>query len=165
MAERRGFGALNSAERSALMARVRSKNTRPELIVRRIVHRLGFRYRLHRRDIPGCPDLAFIRKRKLIFVHGCFWHSHPGCALASMPASRPEYWAPKLERNRVRDEQVLSRLRASGWAVMLVWECETRDTALIADRVISFLADDNAGGKGRPRRRDQRNLTANVRPS
>src|SRR5271166_5725397 len=107
MAERGCFGALSPEMRSALMASIRSKDTRPELAVRRIAYRLGFRFRLHRRDIPGTPDLAFIAKRKAVFVHGCFWHSHAGCPLASVPQARPEYWLPKLQRNRLRDPKTM----------------------------------------------------------
>lgn len=121
------------------MARVRSKDTRPELAVRRMAHRLGFRFRLHRRDIPGSPDLAFISKRKVVFVHGCFWHSHAGCALASVPTARPEYWLPKLERNRLRDQQTLDMLQQQGWRVLIVWECETRNAAMLAEKLTDFL--------------------------
>jgi DNA mismatch endonuclease (patch repair protein) len=127
------------------MARVRSTDTRPELAVRQAAHRLGFRYRLHRRDIPGRPDLAFIAKRKVVFVHGCFWHSHPGCALASVPTARPEYWLAKLERNRLRDKRTLGLLEQQGWRVLIVWECETADTAALAKTLTNFLNDHAKG--------------------
>jgi DNA mismatch endonuclease (patch repair protein) len=142
MAERGNFRSLTPRERSALMARVRSKDTRPELAVRRMAHRLRFRFRLHRRDIPGTPDLAFIAKRKVVFVHGCFWHSHVGCALASVPTARPEYWLRKLERNRLRDQQTLDVLQHQGWRVLIIWECETRDAGTLAKKLSNFLNDD-----------------------
>lgn len=145
MAERGSFRALTPRARSALMARVRSRDTRPELAVRRIAHRLGFRFRLHRRDIPGSPDLAFISKRKVVFVHGCFWHSHAGCTLASVPTARPEYWLPKLERNCLRDQRTLDMLQNQGWRVLIIWECETRDGANLAERLTSFLDDETEG--------------------
>jgi DNA mismatch endonuclease (patch repair protein) len=145
MAERGGFRALTPSARSALMARVRSKDTRPELAVRQMAHRLGFRFRLHRRDIPGSPDLAFISKRKVVFVHGCFWHSHGGCALASVPTTRPEYWLPKLERNRLRDQRTLDILQQQRWCVLIVWECQTRDAAALAEKLTNFLRDEAEG--------------------
>lgn len=126
------------------MARIRSKNTRPELAVRRLVHRLGFRFRLHRKDIPGRPDLAFIAQRKAIFVHGCFWHSHVGCPLWSVPTSRPEYWLPKLERNRIRDQRNLEALRRRDWRSLVVWECELRDATILAQKLMCFLNDNAA---------------------
>lgn len=139
MAKRGGFRTLTPSQRSALMARVRSKDTRPELVVRRMAHRLGFRFRLHRRDIPGSPDLAFIARRKVVFVHGCFWHSHAGCGLASVPKARPEYWLPKLERNRHRDQRTMNLLQQHGWSVLIVWECETSNTGPLAERLTDFL--------------------------
>jgi DNA mismatch endonuclease (patch repair protein) len=123
------------------MRRIRGKDTKPEWIVRRLVYALGFRYRLHRKDLPGKPDLAFIGKRKVIFVHGCFWHQHqdPACKIARLPKSRPDYWLPKLERNRSRDEQHLSALREGGWESLLIWECEVKDEDVLAKRIRRFL--------------------------
>ncbi|MGA3372841.1 MAG: very short patch repair endonuclease [Terracidiphilus sp.] len=95
------------SKRSEVMARVRSKDSRPELLIRRLVFAMGYRYRLHARDLPGCPDLVFRSRQKVIFVHGCFWHPHENCALARMPKSRPEFWGPKLEGNRQRDAKNL----------------------------------------------------------
>lgn len=125
------------------MARIRKKDTKPELVVRRLAHRLGYRFRLHRRDLPGCPDLAFPRLRKAIFVHGCFWHRH-GCALSGkLPKTRTDYWLPKLARNVERDQQATTVLLASGWSVLTVWECETRDPAALEKAVSNFLMDSN----------------------
>lgn len=132
---------LTREERSKRMSRVRGKNTTPELAVRRIVHGMGCRFRLHRRDITGTPDLAFPGRRKVIFVHGCFWHRHPDpdCKLARMPKSRQEFWRPKLEGNRTRDLRNEEALAAAGWDVMTVWECELRDAAFLKNKIRTFL--------------------------
>jgi DNA mismatch endonuclease, patch repair protein len=131
---------LSPVERSARMALVRSKDTKPEWRVRRIVHALGFRYRLHSSSLPGKPDLVFPRLRKIIFVHGCFWHRHGvRCALTRMPKSRVEFWQAKLQANRKRDDKNLSRLRAAGWKVLTVWECQTEEAEVLRTRVASFL--------------------------
>lgn len=119
---------LTPEARSALMSRIRGKDTVPELYVRRLVHAMGYRYRLHRRDLPGTPDLVFAGRRKVIFMHGCFWHLHddPNCKLARMPSSNQDYWKPKLERNRARDRENQRKLEALGWQVLVIWECQTR---------------------------------------
>lgn len=134
---------LSRAQRSARMRRIRHKDTRPELIVRRLVHAMGYRYRLHASDIPGNPDIAFRSRRKVIFVHGCFWHQHPepSCSLARMPKSRQEFWGPKLTGNRARDADIERRLIASGWSVLTIWECELRRTDELRVRVREFLGD------------------------
>lgn len=106
--------------RSENMRRIRSKDTRPEMAVRRIVHGLGYRYRLHRKDIPGKPDLVFPRHRKVIFVHGCFWHQHPGCQDGRLPKSNTSYWGPKLKRNVERDKTALAELSSLGWEVLVI---------------------------------------------
>ena len=123
------------------MRSIRSKNTRPELVVRRLLRELGYGYRLHRRDLPGRPDIAFIGRRKVIFVHGCFWHQHEGveCPLVKSPKSRLEYWVPKLERNRSRDLRNVKQLQNAGWQTLTVWECEIDDTGLLAQRLRRFL--------------------------
>lgn len=126
-------------ERSILMSRVRGKNTKPELVVRSLVHRLGYRFRLHRRDLPGSPDLIFPRLRKAVFVHGCFWHRHAGCPRMTTPKTRAAYWDAKFKRNVERDEEVLNTLRAAGWSVLIVWECETKDLDLLEGKLQSFL--------------------------
>lgn len=131
---------LSPRERSERMSRVRGKDTGPEWIVRRLVHSLGFRYRLHGSGLPGRPDLVFPARRKAIFVHGCFWHRHGvRCPLTRLPKSRLDFWKPKLEQNRRRDALNLRRLRAAGWTVLTVWECQLRDSAALSDRIRAFL--------------------------
>lgn len=130
---------LDPRQRSARMALVRGKNTKPELLVRRLVHGLGYRYRLHQRDLPGTPDLVFSARGKVILVHGCFWHRHGGCALARLPKSRSEFWLPKLEGNATRDARNVRALRRLGWGVMTIWECQLRDTARLVGRMRRFL--------------------------
>lgn len=123
------------------MAAIKSKDMKPELIVRRIVHALGYRYRLHRKDLPGKPDLVFGPRRKVIFVHGCFWHVHPKstCLDARAPQSNTGYWSTKLARNVERDAAHIATLKALGWRVLVIWECETRDVATVTRRVRRFL--------------------------
>lgn len=130
---------ISRSERSKIMSRVRSKNSRPEMLVRRLVHSEGYRYRLHARDLPGCPDLVFRSRRKVIFVHGCFWHRHTRCALARMPKSRLEFWKPKLEANRERDARNRRRLTRSGWKTLTIWECQLDDAIRLRKIVRSFL--------------------------
>ncbi len=133
---------LNEKERSARMALVRGKDTKPELVVRRLVHSMGYRYRLHIASLPGKPDLVFAGKRKVIFVHGCFWHRHPSssCKLARMPKSRLEFWVPKLEGNRLRDERNKRELKRQGWKVLSIWECQIANLASLSKRIRSFLS-------------------------
>lgn len=121
------------------MARVRSKNSRPELLVRKLVYSLGYRYRLYQRDLPGSPDLVFRPRQKVIFVHGCFWHRHAKCALARMPKSRVDFWSEKLEGNRRRDERNKRALAREGWRVLTIWECQLRDTSRLEARIRRFL--------------------------
>ena len=130
---------LTTEARSAHMRRIRKTDTKPELRVRRLAHAMGFRFRLHRRDLPGTPDLVFPRLHKVIQVHGCFWHQHPGCRLARMPKSRLDYWAPKLERNHERDADAHAKLVSLGWDVLVIWECETEIEDALAARLSSFL--------------------------
>ncbi|UVO51553.1 very short patch repair endonuclease [Sphingomonas sp. SUN019] len=125
--------------RSETMARVRSRDTSPERAVRRILTDLGYRYRLHRADLPGTPDIAFIGRRKALFVHGCFWHGH-NCARGSRaPKTNPEYWRTKIARNRARDLDVAAALDRLGWSAMTVWECELRDVAAVSMRLALWL--------------------------
>jgi DNA mismatch endonuclease (patch repair protein) len=133
--------SLTPEERSEHMRRIRKTDTKPEVRVRRVAHALGYRFRLHRRDLPGTPDLVFPRLRKAILVHGCFWHQHEGCRLARMPKARPEYWKPKLERNRARDKEARRALEAAGWRVLTIWECETTDLEALSERVGGFLSE------------------------
>lgn len=127
-------------ERSRIMAAIKGKDTKPEMAVRKLVHRLGFRFRLHRRDLPGSPDIVFYRFRKVIFVHGCFWHRHPGCKYAYTPKSRAEFWIQKLEANVWRDAAAQEALVAAGWEVLVVWECETANMASLSQKIESFLS-------------------------
>lgn len=129
---------LSKAERSERMSRIRARDTKPELRVRRLLHGLGYRFRLHRRTLPGTPDLVFPSRKKAIFVHGCFWHRHEGCRLARLPKTRQDFWLPKLEGNRARDLRDQAALRDLGWEVLVVWECEVQSQDL-RDRLVAFL--------------------------
>lgn len=132
---------LSTKERSLRMALIRAKNTGPELVVRHLVHGMGYRYRLHGSAVPGKPDLVFAGRKKVIFVHGCFWHRHPDstCKLARMPKSRLDFWAPKLEKNRQRDEFVANELAEQGWQALTIWECQLTDMTAVAEQVRSFM--------------------------
>lgn len=129
---------LSSDARSKLMGRIKGKNTRPEIIVRRVAHALGYRFRLHRRDLPGKPDLVFPRLKKVIFVHGCFWHRHD-CPRGTMPQTNTEFWEAKFRRNVERDEAALEALIDEGWSPLVVWECETRDRDQLERTLTQFL--------------------------
>jgi DNA mismatch endonuclease, patch repair protein len=126
------------------MGRVRAKNTKPELAVRRAIHAAGFRFRLYRASLPGRPDIVFASRHKVIFVHGCFWHRHSEaeCKLARLPKSRLDFWLPKLERNRLRDVEVQSKLSQLGWKALTVWECEIGNLPKVMERVQGFLRDE-----------------------
>ncbi len=123
------------------MASIRSKDMKPEVAVRKLAHSLGFRFRLHRKDLPGKPDLVFPRYQAVIFVHGCFWHQHtePGCLDGKQPKSNSDYWGPKLARNVERDAANRASLEQQGWRVLVIWECETKDLALLASKISGFL--------------------------
>jgi DNA mismatch endonuclease (patch repair protein) len=130
---------LTRIERSKRMALIRGKNTKPELLVREIARSIGYRFRLHVSELPGKPDLVFPKLRKVIFVHGCYWHRHPGCALARLPKSKLNFWIPKLIGNRRRDLRNISRLRRNNWKVSVVWECQLKNTASLEKRLKRFL--------------------------
>lgn len=130
---------FSKAERSRIMAAVKSKDTAPELIARRLVHRLGFRYRLHVGELPGTPDMVFPRLRKIINVSGCFWHMH-GCPRCRIPSTRRDYWVPKLMKNAARDQRVCKELRRAGWQVLVVWECELGRPISLQRKLIRFLS-------------------------
>lgn len=121
------------------MAQIRGKDTRPETAVRSLLHRMGYRFRLHSAKLPGCPDIVLPRFRSVIFVHGCFWHRHPGCRFAYVPKSRTEFWEKKFQSNVRRDQEVRRELGRLGWRVLVVWECEIRDGEKLAERLKSFL--------------------------
>lgn len=136
--------------RSRTMAAVRSKDTGPEMLVRRMAHSLGYRFRLHRRDLPGKPDMAFPARRAVVFVHGCFWHGH-GCARgARVPKTNTDYWTAKVGRNRARDEASVAALEAAGWRVLVVWECEIKDSSALAGRLQAFLGSTSSGSGSPP---------------
>ena len=129
---------LSAAERSERMSRVRSKDTKPELLVRRLLYSMGYRYRLHLRSIPGIPDIAFPNRKKAIFVHGCFWHRHEGCSNNRLPKSKLEFWKPKLEGNKIRDGRKQLELIEAGWRFRIIWECETKNPSL-SEQMKEFL--------------------------
>ena len=137
------------AERSAQMRKVKAKDTRPELIVRSLLHRLGYRFRLHDDSLSGKPDIVFRSRKKVVFIHGCFWHRHNdvSCRLTRMPKSRLEYWVPKFQRNELRDQRTRSGLIAAGWQVFTIWECEVRgsDLSRIESRLQTFLGPPRHG--------------------
>lgn len=127
--------------RSLVMSRIRGRDTSPELAVRRLVHSLGYRFRLYKKGLPGTPDLVFASRCKVIFVHGCFWHRHEGCKRASSPASRAEYWAQKFKRNVARDAKSERALRHLGWDVLVIWQCETKagNVGPLSSKIVEFL--------------------------
>jgi len=126
-------------QRSALMARIRGWDTKPEMAIRRLLHGHGYRYRLHARDLPGKPDIVFRGRRKVVFVHGCFWHQHEGCKDATVPKTRTAYWQAKFRRNQERDRAVLEALGSLGWIALVVWECETKEPEALLGRLNEFL--------------------------
>ncbi len=130
---------ISVSERSHVMSLIKAKNTRPEMLIRRLVHGAGYRYRLHGKKLPGKPDLVFASRRKVIFVHGCFWHLHENCALSRMPKSNQNFWIGKLEGNKARDQNEYMRLREEGWDVMVIWECELKDLEAVRLRIARFL--------------------------
>jgi len=133
--------------RSRTMRAVKSKDTKPEIAVRRLVHKMGFRFRLHRSDLPGSPDLVFITRRKVIFVHGCFWHGHDCARGARRPKTNADYWKAKIDRNRERDVESVRLLMSTGWRACEVWECELRDVEKLRARLFEFLTDSGANGQ------------------
>jgi DNA mismatch endonuclease (patch repair protein) len=153
------------------MSRIRGRNTKPELLLRRGLHARGLRFRLHRRDLPGRPDLVFPRFRTVVFVHGCFWHGH-GCHLFTMPATRPDFWKDKIGRNAERDGRAVAALRADGWRVLTVWECALRgrgrlEPAAVLEAIEQFLSGGAAATQIRGDRhggRDRRQRTASLAP-
>lgn len=128
--------------RSKMMSAIRGKDTVPEMVVRRFLHARGYRYRLHRKDLPGKPDLVLTRLKVCIFVHGCFWHRHPGCALATSPKTRPEFWSEKFQKNVERDLANIEALKTAGWNVVIIWECQLKNdsgTLPMLDQTLRLL--------------------------
>jgi DNA mismatch endonuclease, patch repair protein len=136
------FDDVDPARRK-LMSRVRAKDSRPEMVVRRLLHAQGYRFRLHRRDLPGTPDLVFPGRKKVIFVHGCFWHRHPECARTTTPKTRAAYWQAKFDTNVARDIRNQHDLRELGWSTEIVWECQTKDTDALKSQLERFLGRKN----------------------
>ena len=131
---------LTPEERSLNMSRIRNKNTRPEKIVRSLLHRLGFRFRLHRRDLPGTPDIVLPGRKAVIFVHGCFWHQHKGCKDSGIPKTNTEFWETKLNKNVERDKKNTAALKQLGWKVLEIWECETENLLHLTNRLFNELS-------------------------
>jgi DNA mismatch endonuclease (patch repair protein) len=130
---------VSVSKRSAIMSAVHSKNTKPEVAVRKLVHAMGYRYRLHGKGLIGRPDLVFAGKRKVVFVHGCFWHRHNPCPMASTPKTRPQFWQEKFDSNVARDERTERVLVQEDWRVLTVWQCELKDAEQLARRLNTFL--------------------------
>lgn len=130
---------ISKEHRSWNMSRIRSKDTKPEICVRKMLHQLGYRFRLHRKDLPGCPDIVLPKYRTVIFVHGCYWHRHKGCKYAYAPKTRRLFWSNKFRKNIRRDKKHLNTLRALGWCVVVVWECEVKDKQKLHERLITEL--------------------------
>jgi len=135
---------LSTEQRSRQMGKIRGRDTKPERRVRQLLHGLGYRFRVQLKGVPGRPDIAFPGRRKVILVHGCFWHAHAGCARAHVPRTRPDYWIAKFERNRARDERQLSEAEALGWSVLILWECEVEDEASLRRRLEEFVGPTRA---------------------
>lgn len=132
------------------MRQVREKNTSPELKVRSLAHRLGFRFRLHRKDLPGKPDLVFPSRKKIIFVHGCFWHGHNCTRGCRVPKTNSEYWIEKIQRNMERDSKHQSILKVAGWDILVIWECEINNPEMIAEKIDGFLSGKKTAQQGTP---------------
>ena len=132
---------LSKHERSKRMSLVKGKNTKPELKVRKLIYNMGYRYRLHVKNLPGTPDIVFKSRKKVIFVHGCFWHRHDHCTLARLPKSRLEFWKPKLEKNKERDALKLELLERLGWRNLVIWECQIKDDDNLKKIIHNFLQD------------------------
>ena len=133
---------ISKDRRSEIMRSIRASNTKPELLVRSVLHRLGYRFRLHRKDLPGTPDIVLPGHRVVIFVHGCFWHGCEKCDKGTrIPKTNTEFWREKIERNRERDRQAIANLASTSWRVMIVWQCETSDVQKLASRLQVFLSN------------------------
>lgn len=132
---------LTPEQRSAVMAKVRGKNTKPEIRVRSLLHLLGYRFRLHRKDLPGKPDIVLPSRRIALFVHGCFWHRHPGCSRSSVPVANTAFWEAKFKANVERDRRNAEDLEKAGWRVAVIWECQTKDLAVLSDLLKGLLGE------------------------
>jgi DNA mismatch endonuclease, patch repair protein len=130
---------FSQVKRSWIMGRVKGRDTKPEMMVRSLVHRMGFRFRVHRRDLPGNPDVVLPRHRKVIFIHGCFWHGHPGCPRSKRPTTNQTFWDKKLNGNLERDKRFQEELRHTGWRVLVIWQCETKISDFLMIKLERFL--------------------------
>lgn len=130
---------FDKSKRSWIMSHVKGKDTKPEILVRSIIHRLGFRFRKHKSDLPGKPDIVLAKHRKVIFVHGCFWHGHKKCSRSSRPQSNKSFWVEKLDKNIARDKRTKRELELQGWKVLIVWTCETNNILKLQNRLSTFL--------------------------
>ncbi|MBW2568909.1 MAG: DNA mismatch endonuclease Vsr [Deltaproteobacteria bacterium] len=139
---------LTKEKRSWNMSRIRSGNTKPELLVRSLLHRMGYRFRLHRKDLPGKPDIVLPKHKAVVFVHGCFWHRHEGCKYAYMPKSRLEFWGTKFKSNVERDRKVKKQLKEKNWRVLVIWECELSNIESIIKKLKDYLNKDSTGKNG-----------------
>ena len=134
---------FSRARRSAIMSRIKGANTKPEILVRKIVHSLGYRFRLHSRDLPGKPDIVLRRHHRIIFVHGCFWHGHVRCSRSALPSTNKKFWQKKILANKVRDLRVRRKLKRDGWKVFVIWQCQTKNIVDLTKRLERFLKDDS----------------------
>lgn len=138
---------VSNSTRSEMMRSIKVKNTKPEMIVRRLLHSAGYRYRANYPKIVGKPDLSFIKRKMVVFVHGCFWHRHPGCPRSSMPSTNVAFWKEKFRKNRERDEAVLRALQEEGWTILTIWECEVKNTEFLMEKLRTFLGPPKYGNK------------------
>lgn len=132
---------VSPKKRSWMMGRVKNKNTAPEIKLRKLIFSMGFRYRLHCKDLPGRPDIVFLGRKKVIFVHGCFWHGHPNCKASKLPETRKEFWNTKINSNQERDRKNIKDLENLGWKVLVIWQCELNDILNITQKIRSFLTN------------------------
>ena len=130
---------VDPKKRSEIMSHIRGKNTKPELLIRSLLHRSGFRFRIHRRDLPGCPDIVLPKYKTIIFVHGCFWHQHPGCRKATIPETNKDFWTEKLTKNTTRDFLICNELKKQGWKTIIVWQCELKKILEVPDFLLKQI--------------------------
>ncbi len=136
---------ISPEQRSRNMAQIKGKNTKPEILVRSLLHRMGYRFRLHNKKLPGKPDIILPKYKAVIFVHGCFWHGHEGCKRATIPATRTEFWKSKISENKVRDNNNIAALKNFGYRCLVVWQCELKDEVLLKQRLSDFLGTKQYG--------------------
>jgi len=136
---------FSKTKRSEIMSHIGQKNTKPEIIVRKTLHKMGYRFRLHRKDLPGTPDIVLPKYRKVIFVHGCFWHGHEGCPRSALPTANREFWTLKIEKNKERDRIALERLSALAWGYLVIWQCQIRDIETLQRYLKAYLDSRTTG--------------------